>query len=251
MTLDVENYLNRISFNDVVKGDHPTLASLHRKHIKNVPFENLDIQLGREIILDVNKLEEKIVFANRGGFCYELNGLFFALLHQLGFNVKMISARVFGDEKFGREFDHMALIVKITDEWLVDVGFGNSFIEPIRLSLGKEQQDAAGFFQIVKHDSTYFRMQSSSDGLRYSPKYIFTLEGRNLDDFVGMCKYHQTSRQSSFTRERLCTMATSYGRVTLRGENLIETFNGHKTVKNVGDIHEFEQILRDKFQIII
>ena len=216
MALNISNYLERISFKEDLQINISTLAKLHRKHIQSIPFENLDIHYGRRICLDINKIEGKIISNRRGGFCYELNGLFSALLKQLGFDVKMISARVFGREEFGKEFDHMLLIVSLDEEWLVDVGFGDNFLEPIRIEVGVTQGDPAGYFRIEEHDSIYRRMESSNDGLFYSPKYIFSQIERLLDDFVEMCEYHQTSPESSFTRERVCTIATENGRITMR-----------------------------------
>jgi N-hydroxyarylamine O-acetyltransferase len=251
MVLNAENYLRRISFHDEIQIDQSTLAKLHRQHIKSVPFENLDIHHGRKIRLDLKVIEDKIVSHHRGGFCYELNGLFGALLRQLGFDVKMISARVYERGKIGREFDHMVLRVNLGEEWLIDVGFGDSFLEPLRIAVGMTQQDPAGYFRIERHDSTYLRLDSSKDDLVYSPKYLFTLDERGLEDFVEMCEYHQTSAESSFTWEELCTVATENGRITLRGQNLIETLDGHKTVRQITDDQEYEQILRDRFRIEI
>ena len=251
MVLTVENYLRRISFHDDIRIDQSTLAGLHRKHIQSVPFENLDIHYGRKIRLDLRKLENKIVTNKRGGFCYELNGLFCALLRELGFDVQMISARVCERGKIGREFDHMALVVNLDEEWLADVGFGDNFLEPIRLKMDMKQKDHAGYFIIKTHHSTNLRLDASKDDVEYSPKYLFTLVERQLEDYTEMCEYHQTSPESSFTWERVCTIATENGRITLRNQSLIETVNGHKTVRQIKDEKEYTQILRERFQIEI
>lgn len=139
MVLNAENYFKRISFQEEIQTNQSSLAALHRNHILNIPFENLDIHRGRKIHLDLSKIEHKVISNRRGGFCYELNGLFGALLRQLGFEVKIISARVFGKEKIGREFDHLILGVSLGKEWLVDVGFGENFLEPIQIAVGKGQ----------------------------------------------------------------------------------------------------------------
>jgi len=98
--------------------------------MRTVPFENLDIHLKRPIVLEDNALFDKIVTRKRGGFCYELNGLFAALLRALGFDVVMLSAGVANPEReFGPDFDHMALLVTLEQSWLADVGFGDSFVE--------------------------------------------------------------------------------------------------------------------------
>jgi N-hydroxyarylamine O-acetyltransferase len=251
MLLNVENYLARISFQDEPQININTLAKIHRKHIQSIPFENLDISYGRRISLDMEKIEEKIVLNRRGGFCYELNGLFYCLLDQLGFDVEMISARVHADDKYGREFDHMLLAVNLGKEWLVDVGFGDNFLEPIQFKLCQRQKDTAGYFRIIEHDSEYYRLEFSKDGVKFMPRYIFTQTERQLDDYEKMCEYHQTSSESSFTRERLCTISTTGGRVTLRDENLIETVDGIKTVKKITNKEEYFKILSDRFGIEI
>src|SRR5499427_10761961 len=96
MSLDVASYLHRIDHTRPPSPNAAALASLHRAHLFAVPFENLDIGLGRTIALEEDRLFDKIVTRRRGGFCYELNGLFSALLRSLGFNVTMVSARVHG-----------------------------------------------------------------------------------------------------------------------------------------------------------
>jgi len=251
MALNLNNYLRRILFHGKPKVDHDTLVILHKKHLQTVPFENLDIPLGRKIELNLEKLERKIVSNLRGGFCYELNGLFYALLKEIGFEVKMISARVFGDEKIGQEFDHMALVVSLDEDWLVDVGFGDNFLEPIRMELGLKQKDPGGYFVIKEHDSTYLRLEASKDDLAYTPKYLFSLAERQLEDYAGMCEYHQTSLESSFTRERKCTLATETGRVTIRDNNFIQTVDGRIKNRKIANDEEFRQILKEYFQIEI
>ena len=96
-----------------------------KNHLLNIPFENLDIHYGKTIILDPLRLQQKNPAYSKGGdFCYELNGLFYHLLWQLGFDVQMISARVNdGQGNYGPPFDHMALVVRLEEPWLIDVGF--------------------------------------------------------------------------------------------------------------------------------
>ena len=88
-----------------------TLVELHELHLAAVPFENLSIHLGEAIVLDEDLLVDKIVNRRRGGFCYELNGAFAALLRALGHDVRILSAKVFNDGAYGPPFDHMALRV--------------------------------------------------------------------------------------------------------------------------------------------
>lgn len=115
--MNVRTYLERIDYNKVVQPDVETLIGLHRAHLLTVPFENLDIQLGQPIQLTEQAMWEKIIVHRRGGFCYELNGLFAWLLKQIGYEVTYLNGRVYNDAgRRGREFDHLTLLVEIPDQ---------------------------------------------------------------------------------------------------------------------------------------
>ena len=132
--MDVNRYLARMGYTGSIAPTAHTLAALHRAHMLTVPFENLDIPLGTPIVLDNDALFAKIVDHRRGGFCYELNGLFAELLRSLGFQVALLSAGVYNATgQPGPDFDHMALLVALEQRWLADVGFGDSFNTPLRL----------------------------------------------------------------------------------------------------------------------
>ncbi|MDQ5838794.1 MAG: arylamine N-acetyltransferase, partial [Acidobacteriota bacterium] len=121
--MDVASYLRRINCGGPLAPTAETLRRLHVAHLLSVPFENLSIHWGEPVALDDEVLFEKIVVRRRGGFCYELNGRFSALLRSLGFDVAMLSARVAGaGGDFGPEFDHMALLITLRERYLVDVG---------------------------------------------------------------------------------------------------------------------------------
>jgi N-hydroxyarylamine O-acetyltransferase len=125
--MNIKAYLNRINYSGHLIPDLEVLKSLQKNHLLSVPFENLDIHYNKTINLDVEKFYHKIVEEKRGGFCYELNGLFNTLLNALGYNSRIISARAYDIKRddFGKEFDHMAMIVELNQaEYLVDAGFG-------------------------------------------------------------------------------------------------------------------------------
>jgi len=133
--MNVTTYLERIHYAQPIKPDVETLRELQHAHMLTVPFENLDIGLKRPIKIDETSIWEKLIIQKRGGFCYELNGLFAWLLKQIGFEVAYLNARVFNREgKLGIDFDHLALLVQIPSQperWLSDVGFGDSFTDPL------------------------------------------------------------------------------------------------------------------------
>ena len=151
--MDVEAYLDRILYmGSRTQGvDHAnigTLRALHRAHLFAVPFENLDIHLGRKIACNQALILRKIIHEHRGGFCYELNGAFAALLRELGFRVTLLSARVTRDDgSDGPEFDHLTLLVDLDEPWLADVGFGEGFLEPLRLEPGTEQEQGGRIYR--------------------------------------------------------------------------------------------------------
>ena len=116
--MDVSTYLARIGFEEKVKTSLECLARLQAAHQHAVPYENLDVFLGHKKVLKVAELYKKMVVEGRGGWCCELNGLFCWLLQEVGFMVRMVSASYYIEEKqkFKEEFDHLALIVTISEQ---------------------------------------------------------------------------------------------------------------------------------------
>lgn len=245
--MDVEAYLRRIHYRGPRPAGAAALRALHVAHLEAVPFENLDIHLRRPIVLDEAALFDKIVRRRRGGFCYELNGLFAALLRALGFRVTMLSAGVArADGTFGPDFDHMTLLVDLSERWLADVGFGDSFREPLRLDEPGGQVQRGRMYRVA-HDSLRGTMLWTDD----SPAphgYRFSLTPRRLADYEAMCLYHQTSAESSFTRRRVCTLATRQGRWTVSDLRLIVTEDGvrHETELTEED---WRRTLEERFGI--
>lgn len=218
-----EAYLARIGHAGARAPTIDTLRALHRAHLHAVPFEDLDIHLGRPIVLDRAALFRKIVGERRGGFCYELNGLFADLLSFLGFEVSLLSARVAKEAGgFGPEFDHLTLLVTAGGRFLADVGFGRSFREPLSLDAPDESEAEGLRYRAVRHGDAW-QVESREPGAEAKPEYAFTLAPHPLEAFAGMCEYHQTSPESHFTQNVLCSLATERGRRTVSGRTLIET----------------------------
>jgi N-hydroxyarylamine O-acetyltransferase len=249
--IDCAAYLDRIKYNGSLAPGAATLRDLQVAHLLTVPFENLSIHAGELIVLDDRALFDKVVRRRRGGFCYELNGLFAALLRELGFKVSMLSAGAVGaDGAFGPAFDHMALLVTLEERWLVDVGFGDSFREPLRLDVRTVQEQGDRAYRIDDSDNvlTVSRRDGSGD---WRGQYRFTLEPHVYADYAGMCLYHQTSPQSHFTRQRLCSRATPDGRITLSGTRLIVTSGGERREVAVDGEHRYAEVLREHFGIVM
>jgi len=247
--IDVPSYLARIGSTGPTTPTAETLRAMHHAHLLTVPFENLDIALGRTIVVDEAAIVRKIVEQRRGGFCYELNGAFAALLRALEFRVTLLSARVSragGGE--GPEFDHLTLRVDLDQPWLADVGFGDSFLEPLRLAPGTEQEDPAGKFRLQPLGERLQLEKLSPDGV-WKRQYSFAQQPRNLEDFAAMCSYHQTSPESHFTQNRICTRATLDGRITLSAMKLIVTRNGQREEKLLASEEERNRVLDESFGV--
>jgi N-hydroxyarylamine O-acetyltransferase len=241
-------YLERIRYAGPLVPSAETLRALHQAHMLTVPFENLDIHLGRPIVLELPRLYDKIVNQRRGGFCYELNGLFAWLLGELGFRVEMLSARVCNGGEPGPEFDHMALLVQLDERLLADVGFGDSFIEPLQLDDAGEQIQRGVAYRI-ESDGEIERMLERQPGQAWSAVYQFTLQPRQLSEYAEMCVWQQTAPESHFTQKRVCSLATPDGRVTLSNMKLIVTKNGERQERSLADDDEYRAALSEYFGI--
>lgn len=242
-------YLRRINYTGPLEPTAETLAGLHQAHLMAVPFENLDIHLGRPIVPDEAAFFHKIVEGRRGGFCYELNGLFAALLRELGFDVTLLSARVSrGDGAFGPEFDHLTLLVQLEERWLADVGFGDCFREPLRLDERGEQRQRMGSYRLTEEGAQWVLWELSEPST-WQPQYQFTLQPRRLADFAEMCHTQQTAPESHFTQKRLCSLPTPEGRVSLSDKRLIITRNGQREERELASQAEVESALREWFGV--
>lgn len=251
--VDVYAYLERIGMGGQAEPSADALRALHRAHLFAVPFENLDIHLGRPIVLDPDALVRKVVADRRGGFCYELNGAFAELLEALGYRVERLAAGVMGDDGFGPVFDHLLLRVEVRGDpepWIVDVGFGEGFVDPLRLAIDAEQPQANGTYRLEADGDDLMLTRRQGDG-RPEPQYRFTLEPHALAEYAEMCRHHQTSPASHFTRQRVCSLATVDGRVTLSEHALIVTRDGERTIRKVPDDAAYRAVLAERFGVAI
>lgn len=256
--MNVEAYLERIGLKRPdISADLDSLKLLQRSHLLTVPFENLDIHWKRPIVLDLDRFYQKIVEERRGGFCYELNGLFCELLKNLEFECTMISGRVYSGvgygsvnepmAGFGPPFDHMAIVVRLNDvRYLVDVGFGSFAAEPLRLILGEVQNDRNSKFIIRKYDDFYYEV-SNLDSERI--EYIFSIFEHELAEFAEMCDFQQYSPQSHFTKGKLCSIMSANGRKTLTDTKFIVTSGDEKREFQIESTEDFNERLDREFGI--
>jgi N-hydroxyarylamine O-acetyltransferase len=222
-------YLERIGYFEPIKPDVQTLRGLHLAHMRSVPFENLDIGQKRPIRLMQTALWKKIILQKRGGFCYELNGLFAWLLQQIGFDVTYLNARVYNRHGgLGIDFDHLALLVRIPNpagRWLVDVGFGDSFNEPLSFEEPGEQPQGLRSYKLEKTAGPdgYIVWQKNYDR-SWERQYFFDLQPRSFPmDYES--------------------------RVSLEDGRLILTKDGQRSERPIADQYEYQTLLKQYFGI--
>ena len=251
-TLDIDGYLARIGLTRRPAADLAGLRALQVAHLTHVPFENLDILAGRPISLEIPALEAKLVGARRGGFCYELNGLFAALLEALGFRVTRLAAEVWSrdDRTWGPPFDHLVLRVDLDGPWLVDVGFGDGFPEPMELRDGAEVRDVGGRVFRLAGDRAGWHLGELPVGADEPiALYRLTEEPHSLVDFAATCRWQETE-SPFFTGHRVVEIATPDGGRTLYDDRLIVHADGERTQRRVA-ADEVPDLLRDLFGIVL
>ncbi|MFE7034276.1 arylamine N-acetyltransferase [Streptomyces sp. NPDC057621] len=259
----VDAYLRRIGVTHPAWPTGDVLRELQLRHLLTVPFENLSIHLGEAIVLEEKPLLDKLVGARRGGFCYELNGAFGALLKALGFDVTLLAGRVYGEgERLGIPYDHLALRVRTVDggDWLADVGFGAHSHYPLAFGERGEQKDPAGAFRVIVAGADPAGVRGSAgefgdlevvrDG---RSQYRLETRPRVLGDFVAGAWWHSTSPLSHFARSPVCSRVTEDGgRVTLSGRTLTVTDpDGGKTTEDLVSDEEVLEAYRKRFGIVL
>lgn len=248
--MDIESYLARIQYTGPLTVNADTLAALHEAHLMAVPFENLSIHLDEPIVLEDEALFNKVVGRNRGGFCYELNGLFAALLRGLGFQVVMLSANVSrGAETYTPDHAHMALMVLLEERWLVDVGFGDNFRRPLRIDSSAEQWEEGASYTIIPENGFYI-LRERKEGGEWMTQYRFTLKSHQYADYAARCLFYQSSPESHFRSGRVCSRLTPDGRITVREMKFIRSWvDGRREESTLEDEAAFRRVLQEEFSI--
>jgi N-hydroxyarylamine O-acetyltransferase len=253
--MDMSGYLRRINYKGLVYRDLTTLRALQNHHVFAIPFETLDIFNQIPIFLKTGILFQKVILDKRGGYCYELNILFHQLLSLCGFKVSMVAGRLLHNYGYGREFEHMALIVELHGQkWLVDVGYGDFSLAPLSIQPGEIQSDGRNFFQIIDpvmvDGQEWLGVAKWNNGRQdFKIDYIFTLTPRRMEDFAFMNEFHQSSPDSHFAGSLICTLPTAEGRISLINNKLIRTENGKRVVRHIQDEDHREKVLEKYFHM--
>lgn len=250
--MDVNAYLTRIRYNGGLEPTLGNLRELMRAHLLHVPFENLDIYRNIPIYMDPDAQFDKIVRKKRGGFCYELNSLFYMLLDKLGYETEMASARSYNWERntFGPEYDHMVVMVLVNRLlYLVDVGWGEGPFGPLELDFDVEMEDENRQLFMMKLGEVDDIMLCKMHNYSAKPLYMFTQTPRKLKEFEPMCKYHQTHPQSRFKQGRMAMMQTINGRKSLVGNTFKLVYGKGEIEVEIETEEEIKQLLKKEFGI--
>jgi N-hydroxyarylamine O-acetyltransferase len=249
--MDITSYLNRITYQGKPQPNMDTLFKLHRLHVMNVPFENLDIHLGREIKIDCSYVYNKVVVESRGGFCYELNYLFNWLLKALGYTCEIISARIYNAQgQPGPLYDHMCLLVDLGEKYIADVGFGDLLLQPVKIRPGV-QSDGRNHFIIEQLSDKEYQLSMSSNREAFEKKYIFSTQPEPMHHFEHQCYLKQYSEDSYFVKNKICTRPTPEGRETIYNNKFIVTKGRERTWRIIDEGESLSEILRTRFNITL
>jgi N-hydroxyarylamine O-acetyltransferase len=244
----VAAYLERIGYRDTPLPDRKTLTALHRAHRMAIAFENLDIPLGRGIALAPERLFEKIVAGRRGGYCFEQNALFLLILKAIGFEARPLLARVWlGAEAIPARTHTLNLVRLDGEDWIVDVGFGGSFVPPMRLAAGTEAATPDGARHRLAEDADHGWMLERDGGEGWARQYSFTLEPVWPADLEMANHFTATRPGTRFTSQRIASAPTPDGYVSLIDRGLTTSRMGQSEVREIGGAEEYRRVLEDVF----
>jgi N-hydroxyarylamine O-acetyltransferase len=245
--LDLDAYLARVGYAGPLRPTADVLADLHLAHATRIPFENLDILLGRPIRIDLGSVQTKLVAANRGGYCFEQNTLLAAGLIRLGFRVTPLAARVRYNTDRVLPRTHMLLKVDLADgPWLADVGFGKlGLLHPLPMAAGREVEQFRWAYRLAREgDGTWVLQARQGDG--WLSLYAFTLEPQHPVDFEVANYYVSTHPDSRFTRMLTVQRPGPEVRHSLIDRELTTDRGGEPEVRSVGE-EELLPVLAETF----
>lgn len=248
--LDLDAYMQRVGYSGPVNVDGPTLRALHRAHVATVPFENLDVILGRGISLDLADIQEKMVRQRRGGYCYESNLLFAAVLERIGFDVRRQLIRTLDPVITPRPRSHMTTFVKVDGvTWFADVGFGSGLLEPVELDNRRTFQQGAWEFRLTgPADDGGVRLQQRQPDA-WTTLYTISCEPTYGVDVLVANENSSTSPGSPFTRRPIVVHRHSDHELRLIGRELTLMRPGCEEVTRVITETDYRVTLAEQFGI--
>jgi N-hydroxyarylamine O-acetyltransferase len=247
--LELATYLHRICFDGIARPDLATLRAIHRAHQYAIPFENLDVLLRRPVDLDPEANFDKIVYRRRGGWCCEMNGVMGWALKEIGFEVMRIGAGVMrvlaGDAQLG---NHLCLLVRLDQPYLVDVGFGGSLAEPLPLR-ASEREDRPYRLGLSELGDSYWRYAEIAHGDGEAFSFDFRAAPADEELLVRKCHFLQTDQASPFIQNLVVQRRTADTHLSLRGRVLSTIHTTRVDRKLLNSTDELVATLRDSFDL--
>jgi N-hydroxyarylamine O-acetyltransferase len=243
-------YARRVGLDAPPTANEDGLFRLHRAQFHSIPFENLDIQLGRGIDLAPDALGAKLIAGRRGGYCFELNGLLLMALRHLGYDTRPLLARVhLTTPPSGRT--HQINAVKLGERiWLMDAGFGaGGPRQPLALEHGFEARSEYWGYRIERKHPWGWLMSSFDGGWKES--YSFDFGWVTPQDIAVANYFTSHSPDTHFTRMRVVSRPTSDGRISLRNQTLTRVSNGHETLEKTPPGAATLELLEHEFGIVL
>lgn len=247
---NLDAYLKRINYAGSIAPTLETLQMLHRLHPASIPFENLDPLMERPVRLQLSDIEQKLLVEHRGGYCFEHNLLFKAVLETMDFGVTPLAAGVLWGHEEGYEppaLNHMVLLVDVGGvPYLADVGFGGpGATAPLRLRPGAEQQTPNERYRLMGGDPKW-RLESEVGG-EWKPLYEFDEAPRALDDYTAM----NDLMMSAFRDNLVAARAEPGKRHALRNARLRTHENGETATRMLTNLLEIRDVLTTTFGITL
>lgn len=240
-------YLGRIGYKGDARPDQNTLADVVRAHIFALPFENLDVQLGRPLTTDIDAAYEKIVERGRGGWCYEMNGLLGWALGEIGFDVTRLAGGVMraanGDDTIG---NHLCLAVTGEREWLVDVGFGGSLIAPLEFSDTDARYEPYRV-TLSKVDGEFWRFSEDAGDGAFT--YDFTRDRADEKLLTSKCQFLQSDDASPFVQNLVAQRRQENAHLILRGRVFNTITAAGKQTRIIQNENELSDVIHSVFGI--
>ena len=243
-----ESYFKHIGLKKTDTLSFNSLKNIHKHHLLTIPFENLDIIYNIPLSMKPSHIIKKIINGKRGGICFETNSLLYSVLQDLGFDVSIISAKFWNDEKqrWNPDFSHLAILVKIEEKrYLADVGVGGGFLEPLLLKNGFEYSDMNGSYRMIEQNDSKFTLQKFDKS--WKDFLLLSTKPKELHEFEEQFMYYQTSNETMFTKNKFVNLMTTDGRITLSDNQLKVTKNHAITITTIENSEEWQTLYNDIF----
>lgn len=245
--MKLEAYLNRIGHQGPVRPDIDCLRKVHLGQVLSVPYENIDVQLGHPLDQDIERIFHKVVVKQRGGWCFELNGLLGWALREIGFDVQRVSAGIRRDERGDEAFgNHLILLVRLEQTYLADHGMGDGLRQPIPLVLGEHPQGNLTF-HLEKTQDNFWRFRNHA--LAYPPNFDFKETPADEALIAAKNSALQVAPESVFVQNLICQIMEHENVTCLTGRVLRHNSSAGVRKTMLNSSADLEQTLSKVFGI--